>query len=52
MSEEKRMTTVWISWDTYRGLLQVKGALRRIDGKTRTPGEVIKELIQFWKKHH
>ena len=51
MSEEKRMTQVWVSWDTYRRLLTVRGILRRSDGKTRNVDEVITELIEFWKKH-
>jgi hypothetical protein len=45
------MTQVWVSWDTYRRLLTVRGILRRSDGKTRNVDEVITELIEFWKKH-
>jgi len=45
------MTQVWVSWDTYRCLLSVRGALRRADGKIRNIDEVIAELIDFWKKH-
>lgn len=51
MSEEKRMTQVWVSWETYRGLLTVRGIFRRSDGKIRNMDEVIAELIEFWKKH-
>lgn len=51
MSEEKRMTQVWVSWETYRRLLAVRGAMRKADGKIRNMDEVIAELIEFWKKH-
>lgn len=51
MSEEKRMTQVWVSWETYRRLLTVRGVLRSSDGKIRDMDEVISELIEFWKKH-
>ncbi|MDI6904539.1 MAG: hypothetical protein QMD13_03475 [Candidatus Bathyarchaeia archaeon] len=44
------MTEVWVGWDTYRRLLAVRGELRRRDGKIRSMGEVIAELIEFWKK--
>jgi len=47
MSEEKRMTQVWVSWDTYRRLLAVRGALQRADGRIRNFDEVISELIDF-----
>jgi hypothetical protein len=49
MSEEKRMTQVWVSWETYRRLLAVRGAMQRANGKIRTVDEVIAELIEFWK---
>jgi len=49
MSAEKRMTQVWVSWETYRRLLAVRGAMRRADGKIRNMDEVIAELIEFWK---
>jgi hypothetical protein len=50
MSLEKRMTQVWVSWETYRRLLAVRGAMRMADGKIRNMDEVIAELIEFWKK--
>jgi hypothetical protein len=49
MSEEKRMTQVWVSWETYRRLLAVRGALQRADGKIRNMDEAIAELIEFWR---
>lgn len=51
MSKEKRMTQVWVSWNTYRRLLAVRGAIHRADGKIRNMDEVIAELIEFWKTH-
>lgn len=50
MSKEKRMTEVWVSWETFRRLLAVRGAIHRADGKIRNVNEVISELIVFWKK--
>ena len=50
MSAEKRMTEVWVSLETYRRLLAVRGAMHRADGKIRNMDEVIAELIEFWKK--
>lgn len=47
---EKRITQVWVSWETYRRLLAVRGKLRRQDGKIGNSDEVIGELIAFWKK--
>jgi len=44
------MTQVWVSWDTYRRLLAVRGELRRRDGKIRNMDEAIAELIDFWKE--
>ncbi|KPV61954.1 MAG: hypothetical protein AOA65_2122 [Candidatus Bathyarchaeota archaeon BA1] len=44
------MTQVWVSWETYRHLLAVRGAMQRVDGKIRNVDEVIAELIEFWKK--
>jgi hypothetical protein len=45
------MTQVWVSWERYRRLLAVRGALQRAaDGKIRNMDEVIAELIEFWKK--
>ena len=51
MSQEKRMTQVWVSWETYRRLLAVRGIMQKTDGKIRNMDEVITELIEFWKKH-
>ena len=48
---EKHMTYVWISWETYRRLLAVRGELQRRDGKIRNMDEVIAELIAFWKEY-
>jgi len=50
MSEEKRMTQVWVSWETYRRLLVVRGELQRRDGKIRNIDEVVGELIAFWRE--
>ena len=46
----KRMTQVWVSWETYKRLLAVRGKLQRQDGKIRNFDEVIGELIAFWKE--
>jgi hypothetical protein len=52
MSEkEKKMTAIWVTWDTYRKILKVKAQMIKTNGKTRSPDEVIKELIKFWNKH-
>jgi len=48
---EKHMTQVWISWETYRRLLAVRGELQRRDGKIRNMDEAISELIAFRKQH-
>jgi hypothetical protein len=45
------MTEAWVSWETYRRLLTVRGAKQRVNGKIRNMDEVIAELIEFWKKH-
>ena len=45
------MTQVWVSWETYRRLLAIRGELQRRDGKIRNTDEVINELIAFWKEH-
>ena len=44
------MTTIWVCWDTYRRLLEVKGVLMDRDGRVRNPDDVIRELIEFWKE--
>ena len=51
MSDKKKMTTIWISWDNYRKILKVKAEMMKIDGHARNPDAVVKELIEFWKKH-
>ena len=45
------MTQVWISWETYRRLLAVRGELQRRDGKIRNMNEAVSELIAFWKEY-
>ena len=51
MSEQEKMTSISISWDTYRKILKVKAEMMKMDGHARNPDEVVKELIEFWKKH-
>jgi len=51
MVEEKRMAQVWVSWETCRRLLAVRGALQRADGRIRNLDEVIGELVDFRKRH-
>jgi len=50
LSKKERMMQIWISFDAYRSLLTVRGALQKLNGKRRTIDEVIKELIDFWKQ--
>lgn len=50
MAKKGKMTTIWVSWDTYRQLLQVKGVLMDKDGHVRSPDDVIRELTEFWKE--
>jgi len=50
MVKKGKMTTIWVSWDTYRRLLEVKGFLMGKDGCPRNPDDVIRELIEFWKE--
>jgi len=50
MARKEKMTTIWVSWDTYRRLLEVKGVLMSKDGCTRNPDDVIRELIESWKE--
>jgi len=50
MAKKEKMTTIWVSWDTYRRLLEVKGALMSKDGCARSPDDVIRELVEFWKE--
>lgn len=51
MLERMSELNMWVSWDTYRRLLAVRGELRRRDGKIRNIDETIAKLIDFWKKH-
>ena len=50
MAKKEKMTTIWVSWDTYRRLLEVKGVLMDKDSRVRSPNDVIHELIEFWKE--
>ena len=50
MTKREKMTTIWVSWDTYRRLLEVKGILVGKDSRVRSPDDVIRELIEFWKE--
>jgi len=50
MATKKKITTIWVSWDTYRRLLEVKGVLMGRNGCARSPDDVICELIEFWKE--
>ena len=50
MAKREKMTTLWVSWDTYRKLLEVKGVLMARDGFARSPDDVLRELIDFWKE--
>jgi len=50
MEEKMRLTTIWISPDTYRKLLQVERILIRKNGRSINPDDAVKELIEFWKK--
>jgi len=52
MTEKMRLTTIWVSPDTYRKLLQVERVLVTENGGTINPDDAVKELIEFWKKHH
>ncbi len=51
MSEKEKMASFWISWDTYRKILKVEAEMMKIDGHARNPDSVVRELIEFWKKH-
>ena len=48
---KKHMSQVWVSWETYRRLLTVRGELQRRDGKIRNINEAIGELIASWKEY-
>jgi len=51
MIEKMRLTTIWVSPDTYRKLLQVERVLVTKNGGTINPDDAVRELIEFWKKH-
>ena len=50
MAKKEKMTAIWVSWDTYRRLIEIKGALMDKDGRVRSPDDVIRELVEFWKE--
>jgi len=50
MTEKMRLTTIWVSPDTYRKLLQVERVLATKNGAIN-PDDAVRELIEFWKKH-
>lgn len=37
MSDKEKMITIWVSWDTYRKILNVKAEMMRTDGRNRNP---------------
>lgn len=51
MTEKMRMTTIWISLDTYQKLLYVEKVFITKNGRSINPNDVVEELIEFWKKH-
>jgi predicted CopG family antitoxin len=51
MIEKMRMTTIWVSPDTYRKLLEVERVLVTKNNCTASPDDAVRELIEFWKKH-
>jgi predicted CopG family antitoxin len=51
MTEKMRMTTIWISTDTYQKLLYVEKVLITKNGRNIIPSDVVEGLIEFWKKH-
>jgi len=51
MTEKTRITAIWISPDTYQKLLYVERVLITKNGRSTNPSDVVKELIEFWKKH-
>ncbi len=51
MIGKMRMTTIWISPDTYPKLLYVEKILITKNGRCINPNDVVEELIEFWKKH-
>jgi len=50
MTDKMRMTTIWISPDTYQKLLHVERVLITKNGRSINPSDAVKELIEFWKK--
>jgi len=51
MIEKMRLTTIWVSPDTYRKLLEVERVLVTKNSGTTSPDDAVRELIEFWKKH-
>jgi len=51
MTEKLMLTTIWVSPDTYRKLLQVERAIATKNGGTINPDDAVRKLIEFWKKH-
>jgi len=51
MTEKMRLTTIWVSPDTYRKLLQVERVLVTKNGGIINPDDTVRELIEFWKKY-
>lgn len=51
MTQKMRMTTIWLSPDTYRKLLLVEREFITKKGCNTNPNDAIKELIELWKKH-
>ena len=47
-----QLTSIWLSSDTYRKLLQVEGVLLTEQNSNINPTFTIKQLIEFWNKHH
>jgi hypothetical protein len=51
MKEKMRLTTIWVSPDTYKKLLQVERSLVTKNDGTVNPDDAVRELVEFWKKH-
>ena len=50
--EQIRLTTIWLSPDVYRKLLQVEGLLMTKRRYNIDPSFTVKKLIEFWDMHH
>jgi predicted CopG family antitoxin len=50
MQENMRLTTIWVSQDTYQKLLQIERVLIKKNRHSVNPDDAVKELIEFWKK--